>query len=317
MPNTKEAVKDNSNREMVISRVINAPREIVYELFTNPEHIKHWWGPTGFTNTIFKMDVKEGGIWDFVMHGPDGKDYRNTHVYLKLVKNEMIVMQYTTGPKFRMTVTFTAQGNKTLLNIKSLFESAEQLKEVITVFKADVGLKQNVDRLENYLKNLPSGRELVIMRQLNAPRKVVYKAWTDPESLAKWWGPRGMGIEVNKFELRPGGTFLYSMKMPDGNTMWGKFVYSEIAAPERLVFVSSFSDKDGNITQAPFNPDFPKEIRNTLLLTEHEGKTTLIMKGKPINASKEEMKAFEAMMDSMKEGFGGTFDQLEEYLAIK
>jgi uncharacterized protein YndB with AHSA1/START domain len=142
------------NRELSISRIVNAPRELVWEVWTNPEHIKHWWGPSGFTNTISKMDVKPGGEWEFVMHGPDGTDYKNKHIYKEIVKPVRLVLEHVTGPKFVMTVTFEDEGKKTLVNIHSIFESAEQLAEVIKVFKADEGMRQNVDRMESYVNNL-------------------------------------------------------------------------------------------------------------------------------------------------------------------
>jgi uncharacterized protein YndB with AHSA1/START domain len=147
--------KNNTGgREMGISRLLNAPIDLVWEVWTNPEHIKHWWGPEGFKNTISKMDVRPGGEWEFIMHGPDGTDYKNKHIYKEIVKPTKLVLEHVTGPKFEMTVTFEAQGNKTLVTLHSVFESEEQLKEVIKVFKADVGMVQNVDRMENYLINL-------------------------------------------------------------------------------------------------------------------------------------------------------------------
>ena len=148
------------NRELSISRVVNAPRELVWKVWTSPEHIKHWWGPSGFTNTISKMEVKPGGEWEFIMHGPDGTDYKNKHIYKEIIKPEKLVLEHVTGPKFVMTVTFEDQGKKTLVNIHSLFESAEQLAEVIKVFKADVGMRQNVDRMETYVNNL--NKELAV-----------------------------------------------------------------------------------------------------------------------------------------------------------
>ena len=144
---------EKNNRELSIQRVVNAPRELVWKVWTNPEHIKHWWGPSGFKNTISKMDVKPGGEWEFIMHGPDGTDYKNKHIYKEIVKPEKLVLEHVTGPKFLMTVTFEEQGTQTLVSIHSLFESAEQLAEVIKVFKADVGMVQNVDRMENYVTN--------------------------------------------------------------------------------------------------------------------------------------------------------------------
>ena len=90
MPQRKES--NTSNRELGISRLINAPRELVWEVWTDPEHIKHWWGPTGFKNSITKMDVKPEGVWDFIMHGPDGTDYKNKHIYKEVIKPEKLVL---------------------------------------------------------------------------------------------------------------------------------------------------------------------------------------------------------------------------------
>jgi uncharacterized protein YndB with AHSA1/START domain len=159
-----------------------------------------------------------------------------------------------------------------------------------------------------------TGREFVITRTFDAPRDLVFKAWTEPERLAQWWGPAGCVIAVRKLKLRPGGIFLYSMKMPNGPDMWGKFVYREIVAPERLAFVNSFSDENGNITRHPFSPTWPLEILNTLTLLEHEGRTTLSLRGMPINATEEERKTFEDSFVSLEKGFAGTLDQLGDYL---
>jgi uncharacterized protein YndB with AHSA1/START domain len=142
---------DASNRELFITRLLNAPRELVWKVWTNPEHIAKWWGPEGFTNTISKMEIKPGGEWDLVMHGPDGTDYKNKSIYREVIKPEKIVIEHISAPKFKMTITFTEQGDKTLLEWRNTFESAEELKKVIEVFKADVGMKQNVDKLEKYL----------------------------------------------------------------------------------------------------------------------------------------------------------------------
>ena len=152
---TKEnAVNPPKDRELSISRVLNAPRELVWEVWTNPEHIKNWWGPEGFSNTISTMNIEPEGVWEFVMHGPDGTAYKNKHIYKEIIKPEKLVLDHVSTPKFRMTATFEAQGNKTLVTLHSVFESAEQLQEVIKVFKADVGMIQNMDRMEQYVTTL-------------------------------------------------------------------------------------------------------------------------------------------------------------------
>jgi uncharacterized protein YndB with AHSA1/START domain len=122
-------------------------------------------------------------------------------------------------------------------------------------------------------------------------------------------------IKVCQLDLRPGGIFHYSMRRPDGQEMFGKFAYREIAAPERIVFVNSFADEKGGTARSPYHPNWPLEILNTLTLTEHAGKTTLNLRGGPINATEEECNIFQGFREAMQKGFGGTFDQLDEYLA--
>lgn len=160
--------------------------------------------------------------------------------------------------------------------------------------------------------------ELVISRVFNAPRDNVWKSWTEADRLEKWWGPKGCALRVVKLDLRPGGMFHYAMEFQPGHPMYGRFIYREIAAPERLVFVSSFSDENGGITRAPFpqiRDTWPLEVLNHLTLTERDGKTTLTLRGGPINPTEAETKTYAGMFDCMRQGFGGTFDQLDAYLA--
>jgi uncharacterized protein YndB with AHSA1/START domain len=158
-------------------------------------------------------------------------------------------------------------------------------------------------------------KEFTISRTFNAPREVVWKAWTDRDALAQWWGPKGCVIDVTKFEARPGGMFHYSMGLPNGDKWWGRFIYREIVKPERIVFVNSFSNESGDVTRAPFSDKWPKEIVNHVTLTEEGGKTTLSLRGGPVDVTDEERAMFEGMFASMQQGFGGTFDQLDAYLA--
>ncbi len=161
-------------------------------------------------------------------------------------------------------------------------------------------------------------QEFVITRVLNAPRAQVWKAWTEADRLQQWWGPKGCKLRVVTLDLRPGGLFHYAMEFQPGHAMYGRFVYREIAAPERLVYVSSFSDVQGGITRAPFEQirdSWPPEVLNTLTLGEDGGRTMLTLRGHPLNAGEAEAKTFAGMFDSMRRGFGGTLDQLASHLA--
>lgn len=156
--------------------------------------------------------------------------------------------------------------------------------------------------------------EFVIERTFDAPRELVFSAWTDEQHLAQWWGPKGFALTNLKNALRPGGLLHYAMQPPGGDVMWGRWVYREIVPPERLVFVSSFSDPEGGLTRAPFGIEFPLEVLSTVTFTEANGKTTVTMRGVPINASDEERSVFASMTASMQQGWTGTLDQLADYL---
>jgi uncharacterized protein YndB with AHSA1/START domain len=140
-----------ADRELHISRLLNSPVELVWEVWTNPVHITNWWGPTGFRNTISVMDFRTGGVWELIMHGPDGMDYKNKSIFKEIVKYKRIIYDHISGPKFIASIEFEAQGDKTLLKWHMLFESKEQFEQVVRTFKADEGLKQNIDKLEVYL----------------------------------------------------------------------------------------------------------------------------------------------------------------------
>jgi len=156
-----------------------------------------------------------------------------------------------------------------------------------------------------------------VTRTFNAPREVMWRAWTEREALEEWWGPKGCAIEVEELDVSAGGTFHYSMRMPDGGRWWGIFHYEEVVKLERIVFVNSFSNEAGDITRAPFSESWPKEIRNVVTFHDEGGRTRLELRGQPIRATAEECAFFEGMFGSMSQGFCGTFDQLESYLATQ
>jgi len=155
----------------------------------------------------------------------------------------------------------------------------------------------------------------VISRTFDAPRELVWKAWSERARLMAWFAPKGFTMPAAKLDFRPGGMFHYCMAAPNGNEMWGKFVYREIVAPEKIVLVNSFSDEDGGITRHPMSATWPLEMLSTFTLSERNGKTTATVEWIPHNPTDEERKTFDAAHDGMKQGWSGTFDQLAAYLA--
>jgi uncharacterized protein YndB with AHSA1/START domain len=150
----------------------------------------------------------------------------------------------------------------------------------------------------------------------DAPRDLVWKCFTDPAHMKGWWGPKGVKVVRSEMDLRPGGTYHYGMQMPDGAVMWGRFVYREIVPPEKLVFINSFSDEKGGLTRHPLAPTWPLELLSVFTFEEQlGGKTKFTIRWTPHNATEEERKAFDAGHASMNQGWGGTMEQLEAYLA--
>jgi uncharacterized protein YndB with AHSA1/START domain len=168
------------------------------------------------------------------------------------------------------------------------------------------------------MNNTPNQQFAIFTRVFEAPRELIFKMWTESGHFSNWWGPKGSSLQVAKMDVRPGGMFLGCQTSPDGNlVMWVKFAYQEIVSPEKVVFVRSFSDEEGNTIRAPFNLNWPLEIMNSITLEENEGKTTLTLKGCPLNASVEEKAAYDGMTPRLQKDLEGTFNKLADYLAFQ
>jgi uncharacterized glyoxalase superfamily protein PhnB len=161
-----------------------------------------------------------------------------------------------------------------------------------------------------------SGKPFVASRTFDTPLHTLWQCFTDPERMAKWWGPKGAGIVHSEMDLRPGGTYLYGMKMPDGKVMWGRQVFREIDPQKKIVLVNAFSDQDAGLTRHPLAPSWPIELLSTFdFEAAGPGRSTFTVIWTPIYPTPDERNAFDAGHDSMKNGWGGTLDQLAAYLA--
>jgi len=152
---------DSDPKVMVGTRLVNAPRELVWSVWTDPKHLSQWWGPDGFRTTTSAFDFKAGGVWRFVMHGPDGRDYENRVTFDEIVKPERIAYHHGGGDdvepvQFRTIVTFDDLGGKTRVTLRGTFPSAEERARVIREYGADKGLAQTLARLGAYVEGLKS-----------------------------------------------------------------------------------------------------------------------------------------------------------------
>lgn len=143
------------NRGFGVTKVFQSPIVLMWDVWTNRDHISNWWGPDGFTTTIHKMDFREGGEWNLTLHGPDGTNYPNKSVFKEILHGKKIVFEHF-NPHFVTTVLFESSGHETVINWSMLFDTAEMRDIVIKAHKADDGLKQNLDKLQRYLSEISS-----------------------------------------------------------------------------------------------------------------------------------------------------------------
>jgi uncharacterized protein YndB with AHSA1/START domain len=158
--------------------------------------------------------------------------------------------------------------------------------------------------------------DFLISRIFDAPRDLVFKAFTEPQRMLQWWGPKGCSVIAANMDLRPGGSYHYGLKTPDGGSMWGKLVYREIVAPERLVFINSFSDEAGNLSRLPLSPTWPLELLSTISFETQANGTLLTIRWALLpSATAEERQTFNGAHAGMQQGWTGSLDQLAAYLA--
>jgi len=240
-----------ADRELILSRVIDAPRELVFRMWTDPAHLAKWWGPQGFTNPVCEIDARPGGTLRIVMGAPDGTDYPMAGLFREIVAPERLVFTYCAldcdGDVLLDGVTvvcFAEQGGKTKLTVQT--RAAAVVPAAARYLDGmQAGWDQTLDRLETQARDTAS-RELTVTRVFDAPREVVFAAWTDAAQAAQWWVPQGFTTISCDMDVRPGGAYRACMRSPEGTRHCRRGVYREVVRPERLVFTFAWEDSDGN-----------------------------------------------------------------------
>lgn len=307
--------EDASAREIVITRLIDAPVARVWRAWRENAEIVQWWGPHGFADETRSREFRPGGIWKHTMIGPDGAKYLNTAKYVEIVENEKIVVKNGGGKEFDekgvgfiATITFKAVGSKTELTMRSEFMTAAMKKQAVEEFGAIEGGKQTLSRLNAHCTG-----QFVIFRLVDAPRERVWRAWSDAKELAAWSGPEGSVTTHGDLDFRVGGSYHYAMRS-SGVEMWGLATYKEIEKPAQLVYVQQFSDKERGLGAHPLAPTWPKKTLTTVYFQDFGPKTLISLYWLPVDASDAEHKTFSEGMAGMCRGWGGSFDRLDVIL---
>jgi uncharacterized protein YndB with AHSA1/START domain len=313
------AVKSKSN-EIKFTRVYDAPVRLVWDAWTDVEQVKQWWGPRGFTLTSHSKDLRPGGIWHYTMHGPDGTDYPNKTLYHEVKECARLVYDHggydDRPPLFRVTVNFSEHKGKTTMDMTMSFPSPEAAAEIGKFIKQASGYS-TWDRLGEYLDKEATGKEIfIINRSFDAPQELMYDLWTKPEHISQWLPPNGFTMKYMRPELRVGGNSFYEMTN-GAITMYGHIKYLEMNRPNSIVYTQEFCDKDEKPARHPLAPTWPAQMRTTVSFTAESASSTRVTVRWEVvgDVTKEEMDTFIKGRAGMTQGWTGSFDKLDSYIA--
>ncbi len=287
----KKTAQKKDNNALIISRIFDAPRTLVWKAWTDPEQVRRWWGPKIFTTPVAKIDLRPGGKYLYCMRSPDGRDFWSTGVFREIVEPERIVatdsfsdekgnvvpasfygMDWDWPPEVPVTITFKETGGRTTLSLLYDRMPPKEMAEPMTA-----GWNESFDKLtallgEEMMRRAkttitaePGIQEASLTRIFNAPRERLFSAYTDPKLIPLWWAPARFSIVVERMEVKPGGTWRFLNRDAEGNDYWFHGVYHEIS-PARIVYTFEFEGLPGHVVLGIVN------------FEEHGGKTKVVEK---------------------------------------
>jgi uncharacterized protein YndB with AHSA1/START domain len=267
---TRSAVNAPADRTLTVTRVFDAPRELVYRAWTDPKEFGKWFPPLGFSAARCELDVRPGGTLRIDMKGGDdagefaGVVFPGKGVYREVVPNERLSFTFegedaAAQPQILMTVVFEDEGRRTKVTIYQVAKTVADYEELLKI-GATEGLGQSLDKLAALLEGggtdaAVTGRTLTLVRVFNAPRDLVWEAYTDPKHIVKWSFAKDWESPFAETDVRPGGAFRIGMRPADlseeGFTFEG--TYREVKRPERIVqdlgdgrvMTTTFEDQEG------------------------------------------------------------------------
>jgi uncharacterized protein YndB with AHSA1/START domain len=290
--------------EVTITRMIDAPADLVFRAWTEGEHLAKWYAPEGFGVARAESDAKEGGAFTIVMQGPDGAEYPLWGTYTEFDPPKKLVAASTAaGPDGTpaldsvTTVTLVDHDGKTEMTVH---EKANALTPEAAPMLGgmEVGLLQTLRKLDDLVTGAID-RSIVLTRMLEAPREQVFELWTSAEHLANWWGPNGFTTTTHEADIRPGGVWRFTMHGPDGTDYSNVLHYEQVDPPELITF--THGDDLGEM------PPF----RGTITFDDFQGMTILTMR--TVFASVDELQRQVEKIGAI-EGGNQTLDRLVGYV---
>ncbi len=315
-----------AERQVVITRTFNAPRELVWRMWTEPEHFKRWFGPTNATVPFCTIDLRVGGEYRLATRNPDGLEMWAKGVYREIALQERLVYtQSITDPEgtvvpishygfdmdwpleIEVTVRLASAGSHTVVTVthtapvSDFTDMVEHgwrdgLANMAAALEADARKGNTVSKLNMTAE--PGRHDIVLTRVFDAPRELVFKAYTDPVTIPQWWGSRVTTTEVDKMDVRKGGVWRFISRDQQGGEFCFNGVYHDVAGPDRLIYTFEWEGMPGHV------------LLQTVTLTAVDGKTLLT-----------ESSVFQTVEDrdgmiayGMADGAQDTFDRLEELL---
>jgi len=240
-----------SDTELLLTRRFRAPRALVFEAFTKPEHLRYWWGPRGYELISCDMDFRVDGTWRFVQRAPDGNEYAFRGIYKEIRSPERLVYTFEFEPMAGHisieSIDLVEQNGITTLTNSVRFESRADRDAMVVDGNMEWGAAQTMDRLGEHLYTMGSrDNEIVIARVFDAPREKIWQVWTDPQHIVNWWGPNGFSTTIEKMDVRPGGVWIHTMHGPDGTDYPNYSRFTKVVEGERIEFLLGSSADEEN-----------------------------------------------------------------------
>ncbi len=274
----KLVVTTPSDCEIEMTRTFDAPRTLVWEMFTKPEHIRQWWGCKHLEVTVCEIDFRVGGEYRYVGRMPDGNlcPFKGVHheiVYPeKIVYTEIFDTDFARDHPSLVTTTFTEENGKTRMRLVAKYDTKET-RDIVLGTGMEQGAAAGYDKIEEMLGE---HTHVTITREFAAPKSLVWKAWIEPQQFAKWFGPRGFTIPRVELDVRPGGALRYDMKGPNGKSFTALGAFTEVVDGRKLAYTERSED----------NGEVMFEMLNTVTFDERGGKTVLTLEIRVVRASR-------------------------------